>query len=132
MPGTSFHLLVCVWYRVARSDADAVIRAVRDIQRGLEGHVALVDAEILLRSDVPDPGAAPATPPASASTAPMTAQPPAGPAGDATLMETYRLRAGTADTQRAAFLAMLEAHAAPLATRVIGTRHVEVFLPCAS
>ncbi len=127
--------LVCIWYRVPAAGADAVIRAVRDIQRDLVAHggpPALAAAEILLRSDVPAPGAGPAAPPAPESTAPMSASPPAGPAGDATLMETYRLHPGTTAAQREAFLATLDALVAPLAPRVNGTRHVEVFLPCAS
>ncbi len=130
-PGHS--LLVCIYYRVAAADAERTILAVREFQRTLAGHVGLSGSEVLLRFGLPNAATAPDPVPASSSV-PV----PDVPDADATLMETYRLAlpapAGSprADAAVAAFLAALEARAAAVLSLVRGTRHVELFAPCAS
>jgi hypothetical protein len=117
-------VMVCVYYRVAAPELAAVIATVRDIQRGITRDDPGVAAELLLRSDHFLPGdPAPPTAPAAA---------PPNKTADPTLMETYRLDARTTEPRLDAFLARLAALAQPLAPRLRGDRHVEVFRPCAS
>lgn len=115
--------LVCVYYRVAAADLDAVIAAVRDIQRGITAREPGAAAELLVRSAHPSTGDADRGAPAGRT--PSTT-------ADPTLMETYRLDARTAGPRLEAFLAMLAGRMQVLAPRLRGERHVEVFLPCAS
>jgi hypothetical protein len=131
-------MLVCVYYRVAAGDSQRVISAVREFQRTLRESGGANEGEVLLRCDLPPP-ASTASPP-DARTSPVTSiDPPAGPdaGADATVMETYRLDlpapAGVeADAVVRAFLDTLERASSPLASLVRGTRHVELFSPCAS
>ena len=133
-------MLVCVYYRVAAGDSQRVISSVREFQRTLRPGSAVIEAEVLLRCDLPSQASSVPLPddrPAS----PVTFEPPAGRdapvdlAVDATVMETYRLplpaAAGPeADAVVRAFLATLETASAPLASLLRGTRHVELFAPC--
>jgi hypothetical protein len=110
-------LLACVYYRVGADDAARAIAAVREFQRGLPARFGALDAQVLVRSPLPDAAPAPAT--------------------DPTLMETYRLALpGPASSDAAAarvrdFLAALATAAAPLGAWQRGDRHVELFAPCA-
>jgi len=117
--------LVCVYYRVAASDAPRVISAVRELQRTLRQDACVQEAEVLIRcalpsNALPDP--------------PADDPPPEPPASlEATVMETYRLAPGPAtDPTVGSFLATLAAAALPLAGLLRGDRHVELFVPCAS
>jgi hypothetical protein len=116
--------MVCVYYRVEASELEAVIAMVRDIQRGITRDDPQVGAELLLRSDHFSPGD-PAPPTASAADS-------SNKTADPTLMETYRLDAPTTEPRLDAFLARLADRTLPLASRLRGHRHVEVFRPCAS
>jgi hypothetical protein len=137
-------MLVCVYYRVARGDAARAIAVVREFQRTLDAHVALREAQVLLRFGLPPADVSPAPVP-HRSSAPLSGTPTPDAAADATtvdadatLMETYRLAlpdaAGTvrADAAVRAFLAALEGSAGPLAAVARSPRHVELFAPCAS
>ncbi len=118
-------MLVCVYYRVAASDAPRVISAVRELQRTLRLDACLEEAEVLIRCPLPS-----TAPPAEPADDPSP-EPPASL--EATVMETYRLAAGPAtDPKVGAFLATLAAAALPLAGMLHGDRHVELFAPCAS
>ena len=125
-------LLVCVYYRVAAADAGRAISMVREFQRTLRAQPGPVEAEVLLRCDVPSAANASndAVPPA-----PTDAPPP--PGADATVMETYRFalpaRAGEPASAAAVttFLDALETAARPLSGLLRGNRHVELFSPCA-
>ena len=107
--------LVCVYYRVAADALDAVIDAVRDIQRGIARDASEVRTELHVRSAQP-----------------VTGTPSGAPDADATLMETYRLAERASEPRLAAFLDLLADRMQPLAPRVHGIRHVEVFRPCVS
>ena len=114
--------LVCVYYEVALLDRPAAISQVREFQRRLAGRWPGLAMEVLVRCES-GPAAAVET-------------------GRATLMETYRHtldRAASRDAGPAcdpapmpALLAALEDAALPLRPLLRGTRHVEVFAPCAS
>ena len=133
-------MLVCVYYRVAACDSQRVISSVREFQRTLRPSSGAIEAEVLLRCDLPSQASSVPLPddrPAS----PVTFEPPAGrdalvdPAADATVMETYRLPlpapAGPeADAVVRAFLEVLETASVPHARLLRGTRHVELFAPC--
>ena len=134
-------MLVCVYYRVAAGDSPRVISGVREFQRTLRPSSGAIEAEVLLRCDLPSQ-ASPAPLPDDRPASLRTFEPPAGldapvdPAADATVMETYRLPlpapAGTeADAVVRAFLDMLETASVPHASLLRGTRHVELFAPCA-
>ena len=138
-------MLVCVYYRVAAHDSQRVISTVREFQRTLRPADGVREAQVLLRCDLPLQGSfAPAASSPDARTVSVPALDPstgraagAAPAVDATVMETYRFAppAGAdpdPDNQLRAFLATLEAAAAPLASLLRGARHVELFAPCAS
>ena len=137
-------MLVCIYYRVAAGDSQRVISSVREFQRTLPQSCGVNEAEVLLRCDLPSPGSSTSSaslPDARTATVhsldPPTGRDPHVAAGaDATVMETYRLplpaSAGPdADAVVRAFLATLEAAAAPLAGLLRGARHVELFAPCA-
>jgi hypothetical protein len=125
-------LLVCVYYRVAADDAERASSAVREFQRTLLWRGRAIEAEVLLRCDLP----LAATAPDDAALPPDTDAPPP-PGADATVMETYRLplpaRAGepAAEAELQAFLDALAVAAQPLAGLLRGKRHVEPFRPCA-
>jgi hypothetical protein len=134
-------LLVCIYYRVAAHDSTRVISAVREFQRTLPQSSGAMEAQVLLRCDLPSP-LSPAAPPDDRTASLHTLEPPSGrdarvdPAADATVMETYRLSlpslgSAQADAQVRDFLASLEAASAPLASLLRGARHVELFAPCA-
>ena len=114
--------LVCVYYRVAAADAAHANTAAREFQRGLLARLPALQAETLLRSELP------------------TAVPPQDAAAnaEATLMETYRLAVpgapGSAEADAAIrqFLHTLESAPPGLAGLLRGTRHVELFVPCVS
>ena len=115
-------VLVCVYYRVAHADAARANAAVREFQRGLRARTPALQAETLLRLELP------------------TEEPPqdaTGPA-EATLMETYRLPVPDAPGSAAAgaairqFLHTLEVAAPGLEGLLRGSRHVELFEPCVS
>lgn len=132
--------LVCVYYRVARADASHAIRLVREFQRTLPERFGELAPQVLLRWALPVP--APSSHAALASASSL--DPSSGLAANAgldvddTLMETYRLGLpataadGNADATVQAFLDALEAHAQNLNGLLRGSRHVEVFAPCAS
>jgi hypothetical protein len=126
-------MLVCVYYRVAAGDAGRVISEVREFQRTLRPAAVADGAEVLLRCDLPLQ-ASPLPPHDARAPSLASTDPPTG--ADATVMETYRLPspAAGADADAAvhAFLATLETAALPIAALVHGTRHVELFAPCAS
>ena len=135
-------MLVCIYYRVAAGDSQRVISDVREFQRTLRPSSGAIEAEVLLRCDLPSQASSVPLPddrPAS----PVTFEPPAGrdvpvdPAADATVMETYRLplpaAAGPeADAVVRAFLASLDSAFAPHASLLRGARHVDLSPPCAS
>ena len=123
-------MLVCVYYRVAACDSQRVISGVREFQRTLRPGSGAIEAEVLLRCDLP-PHPTPAAPPdARPDSVPSHA--PADDAGaDATVMETYRLSLPD-DAALRDFLATLDTAASPLAGLLRGARHVELFVPCAS
>ena len=134
-------MLVCVYYRVAACDSQRVISGVREFQRTLRQDSGANEAEVLLRCDLPSP-ISPASLPDDRTASLHATEPPAGlddpvdPAADATVMETYRLplpaaRGPEADTAVRAFLASLESASSPHASLLRGTRHVELFSPCA-
>ena len=134
-------MLVCVYYRVAAGDSQRVISRVREFQRTLRQGSGANEAQVLLRCDLPSQ-ASPAPLPDERPASLRTFDPPAGldapvdPAADATVMETYRLplpaAAGPdADAVVRAFLDMLETASVPHARLLRGTRHVELFAPCA-
>jgi len=121
-------VLVCVYYRVAHGDSPRVISAVREFQRTLRQSARADEVQVLLRCDLPPP-----EPPAAPPDARPDSVPPPPAWADATVMETYRLvlpDAG-ADAALRDFLAILESAFAPLAGLLRGTRHVELFSPCA-
>ena len=139
-------MLVCAYYRVAASDTQRVISSVREFQRTLQQRSGVNEAEVLLRCELPLPDSpasfatSAALPDASTASVPSL-DPPTGrdariaPGVEATVMETYRLplpiAAGPdADAVVRAFLAALEAAAAPLAGLLRSARHVELFAPC--
>ncbi len=133
-------LLVCIYYRVAAGDSPRVISAVREFQRTLRTGGGAIEAEVLLRCDLPQPASS-ALLPDDRTASLRTFAPPAGldapvdPAADATVMETYRLAlpaaAGPeADAVVRAFLTTLETASMPHASLLRGTRHVELFAPC--
>ena len=134
-------MLVCVYYRVAAADSQRVISTVREFQRTLQQGGRVDEVEVLLRCDLPST-ASPASHPDAPPVSVPSLDPPAGrdardPVGmDATVMETYRLSCAVAGANASAamntFLATLEVAAAPLAGLLRGTRHVELFVPCAS
>jgi len=130
-------MLVCVYYRVASGDAQRVISEVREFQRTLRAGRLLDDAQVLLRCDLPLQ-ASPLLPPDDCATDVPSAPPHrVDPDADATVMETYRLPlpafAGPdADAVVRQFLGTLETAAQPIAASLRGTRHVELFAPCAS
>lgn len=122
--------LVCVYYKVDRPALDAHIAAVRELQRALAREAPGLAAELLLRSEhseVTRPSTSPSSDGTSARQAALSF-----PIPDPTLMETYRLAAPVDEASLAAFLARLDGLARPLAPRVRGDRHVEVFRPCVS
>ena len=134
-------MLVCVYYRVAGSDAPRVIAAVREFQRTLAGGGHADEAEVLLRCHLLPPATSAPQPDARTASLPSPAPAVAArvdPGPDATVMETYRLRLPPAGTDAAAdaavrdFLALLETASSPLAGLLRGARHVEIFAPCAS
>jgi hypothetical protein len=114
-------VLVCVYYRVAASEAQRARGLVREFQRGLAGRVPALRAETLVRFD-------------------LSAEALPGPAdeADATLMETYRLPLTDAPDSAGAqaelrrFLHTLDAASQGLSGLLRGARHVELFAPCAS
>jgi hypothetical protein len=127
-------LLVCVYYRVAAGDSRRVISAVREFQRTLHRQHGGMEAEVLLRCDLPSEAPPDARPPSTDSPDPPAS---AEPDADATVMETYRLpwtaAAGPdADAALRAFLATLETLSEPISGLLRGARHVELFAPCAS
>ena len=127
-------MLVCVYYRVAAHDAARVISEVREFQRTLRPGSGASEAEVLLRCDLPLHDS-PLLPPDDRAPSLPADRPP--PGADATVMETYRLplpaAAGPdADAVVRTFLGMLETAAQPIASSLRGTRHVELFAPCAS
>ena len=134
-------ILVCVYYRVAAGDSQRVISSVREFQRTLRPSSGAIEAEVLLRCDLPSQ-ASPAPLPDDRPASLRTFDPPAGldapvdTVADATVMETYRLplpaAAGPeADAVVRAFLEVLETASVPHASLLRGTRHVELFAPCA-
>ena len=138
MTDRTAQMLVCVYYRVGVSDAPRVISQVREFQRTLLRSQALDDAQVLLRCDLPL-HASP-LPPSDDRAPDVSSTPSPGrvdPDADATVMETYRLPlpafAGPdADAVVRRFLGTLETAAQPIAASLRGTRHVELFAPCAS
>jgi len=133
-------MLVCVYYRVAAGDSRRVISGVREFQRTLRTGGGAIEAEVLLRCDLPSQASS-APLPDDRPASPVTFEPPAGrdasvdPAADATVMETYRLPLPAAAGPEAgavvrAFLDSLQAASAPHASLLRGTRHVELFAPC--
>ena len=133
-------MLVCVYYRVAAGDSPRVISAVREFQRTLQQRGDVDEAEVLLRCDLPSQESPASLPDVRTASVPSPVQ-PADPdarvdaGADATVMETYRLAlpaaAGAdADAVVRAFLDALEAASLPLASRLRGARHVELFAPC--
>jgi hypothetical protein len=134
-------MLVCVYYRVAACDSQRVISGVREFQRTLRQGSGAMEAQVLLRCDLPSP-LSPASPPDDRTASLHATEPPAGLdapvdlAADATVMETYRLalpaaRGAEADAVVRAFLSMLESASLPHASLLRGARHVELFSPCA-
>jgi hypothetical protein len=136
-------MLVCVYYRVAIGDSQRVISDVREFQRTLQQLGGVAEVEVLLRCNLPlpDSSASSASLPDARTASVQPLEPPRGsdtrvvPGADATVMETYRLplpaAAGPdADAVVRAFLATLDAAAAPLAGLLRGARHVELFAPC--
>ena len=124
--------LVCVYYRVSVPEVAHVTLQVRDIQRKLIDRFTGLQAEVLLRCALCN------APSSSDASSPSTA-PAVDATGDATLMETYRLKPsspeGAGDLSAAtleAFLQALAVAATGLAPSLSGARHVEVFRPCAS
>lgn len=95
-----------IYYRSPKDEADHVVALVRDFQARLtEGHPGL-SARLMCRPDVVD--------------------------GVRTWMETYSMNAATSPGGISAALAQeIEDRAACLSACRIGTRHVEVFAPCA-
>lgn len=133
MTDRTTEMVVCVYYRVAAGDAPRVISTVREFQRTLRAGDGALEAEVLLRCDLPT------APAASDDLSPPVSTPaPPPPGADATVMETYRFAlpapAGTAAAAAGlrGFLGALEAAASPLAGLLRGARHVELFCPCAS
>lgn len=139
-------MLVCVYYRVTASDTQRVISSVREFQRTLQQRSGVDEAEVLLRCDLPPPdspasfaisAALPDAPTASIPSLdpPTNRDARIAPGEEATVMETYRLLLPVAagpdtDAVVRAFLAALEAAAAPLAGLLRSARHVELFAPC--
>ena len=130
-------MLVCIYYRVAACDSQRVISGVREFQRTLRQSSGVDEAEVLLRCALPS-AISPASLPDARPASPATNEPPPGtePGADATVMETYRLAlpaaAGPeADAVGRAFLEVLETASVPHARLLRGTRHVELFAPCA-
>ena len=129
----TIEMLVCVYYRVGADDAQRVISTVREFQRTLRPGRGACEAEVLLRCDLLLPAAA-----APDDRPPVVSTPaPPPPGADATVMETYRFALpAPADRPAAAavvreFLDALDSAASPLAGLMRGTRHVELFCPCA-
>jgi len=138
-------LLVCVYYKVAAADLERAIATVREFQRTLAAVAGATDAQVLLRFAPPRDDASSARsndnepPTADAAHADPPSDARAEPDREPTLMETYSLPlpagdAGDPAPQAAAraFLAALDAAAAPLAGLLRGARHIELFRPCAS
>jgi hypothetical protein len=139
-PRCGTEVLAYVYYRVADVDLKHVIPVVREFQRTLPDGVVVIDAQVLLRCDLPPaasssdashaPSSSSDSPPAVASTADRST--------DATVMEIYRLAlppgAGSAAAEPVlcTFLDTLAAAASPLDGLLRGVRHVELFAPCAS
>ena len=127
-------MLICIYYRVASGDSPRVIAAVREFQRTLRESGRADEVEVLFRCDLPAQDPPEARPDSNPSHGPADELPVASGV-DATVMETYCLslppgpRSGPALRD---FLATLEAAAAPLSALLRGTRHVELFAPCAS
>jgi len=132
--------LVCVYYRVARADSAHAMRAVREFQRTLRDRFGDLEPQVLLRCELPPADPSPHVPPFPSSPDPTSAVPAhVEPGMEDTLMETYRLArpdAGDDAVEQAAlraFLDALDAHATQSLSSVLrGTRHVELFAPCAS
>jgi hypothetical protein len=143
-------MLVCVYYRVAAGDSQRVISSVREFQRTLQQRSGVNEAEVLLRCNLPLPDS-PDSPASFATSAALpdaptasvpSLDPPTGrdariaPGVEATVMETYRLQLPVAadgpdaEAVLRAFLAALQAAAAPLAGLLRSARHVELFAPC--
>ena len=127
-------MLIGVYYRVARRDSQRVIAAVREFQRTLRESGRADEVEVLLRCDLPahdPPDARPDSNPSHVSADDVVVD----SGVDATVMETYRLSLPPGPRAELAlrdFLAALEMASAPLGGLLRGTRHVELFAPCAS
>lgn len=135
-------MLVCVYYRIDAGDSQQVISTVREFQRTLRQGSGVMEAEVLIRCDLPSAASLdslPDAPPVSVLSLdpPTDRDAPVAAGAEATVMETYHLNltaAATGDAEAAvrAFLATLAAVAEPLGGSLRGTRHVELFAPCVS
>ena len=113
--------LVCVYYKVAADRCDAMIAAVREIQRSVAALPCAPEAELHLRSiSFSSPLRAAVPTPSDAAMAST---------GECTLMETYRL-SDVAGIEP--LLSVLDAQSQRLAPMLTGSRHLELFTPCAS
>ncbi|HEX4508961.1 MAG TPA: hypothetical protein VH328_02735 [Burkholderiaceae bacterium] len=126
--GSGTAVLACIYYRVACADGPLAVARVRDFQRTLRARHRRWIIEVLVRSD--------ASPAAPVSDALAASDEPLAPP-HLTLMETYHLTALAASDSDLGpvpidvLLTEIESAASVLAPLLLGTRHVEVFAPCA-